>query len=72
MNATRTTFPLIESLAPIYENYGEEQIIAALYFLMQREYVDLHEDDIVSLSQISERHEDIEELLNKWEFRDGP
>lgn len=69
MDESQTCFSLIEKLTPLKEEYGEEQIVAALFFILQQDCVS--SDDVDELIIRNERMEDLKNVCSKWESQNG-
>ena len=64
---SQTCFSLIEKLEPLFKEYGEEQIVVALAFCIQREFVNSELDyDQDTLDYIQSRINDLDSLEERW------
>jgi hypothetical protein len=68
VNEEQTCFSLIEKLQPLLEEYGEEQILAALWFCIKRDFIG---NDYFEPVRESRMH-DLVEIISKWESQNEP
>lgn len=68
MNEEQVCFSLIEKLESIFKEYGEEQMLSALWVCLKREFISSNHFDPL----IESRMNDLVEIVSKWESQNEP